>query len=164
MTQPTYMYFYGHHGKRGWLSNFYEQEYVRDGKTFYYSEQDFMKIKQETFDPDNDDLAYNIMNVMDPLKIKDFGRQVKNYDDEKWNKIRYKAMVTALMGKFSVPELKEKLLKTNDHILVEASPYDTIWGIGINEETARNGGKWRGQNLLGKALMEVRTNLRNLKK
>ena len=62
------------------------------------------------------------------------------------------------------PELKEFLLSTDDAILVEASPYDTIWGIGMDRETALNSKveDWKGENLLGCALMEVRDWLKNL--
>ena len=59
------------------------------------------------------------------------------------------------------PELKEILLATGDHIIVEASPYDRIWGVGLSEENDDlYKGNWNGQNLLGKALMEVREKLR----
>ena len=63
------------------------------------------------------------------------------------------------------PELKEYLLSTDDAILVEASPYDKIWGIGLDRDTAINGKveDWKGENLLGCALMEVRDYLRNMK-
>lgn len=69
-------------------------------------------------------------------------------------------MVQVLEAKFEDPELKKILLATGDRIIVEASPYDCIWGVGLSEEDDDlYNGNWNGQNLLGKALMEVREKL-----
>jgi len=59
--------------------------------------------------------------------------------------------------------LRNTLLSTEDKIIVEASPYDNIWGIGLHwrEDDCLDPAKWKGQNLLGKALMEVRKQLKN---
>ena len=73
-------------------------------------------------------------------------------------------MVLVLIEKFSQnPKLLKLLLDTNDSILVEASPKDKIWGIGIGVDHVDflNSDKWPGENLLGKALMEVRDKLKN---
>ena len=72
-------------------------------------------------------------------------------------------MVNVLKSKFQIPELKEALLRTGDRIIVEASPYDKIWGVGLEENDPRilNEKNWRGQNLLGKALIEVRQSLKS---
>lgn len=70
-------------------------------------------------------------------------------------------MKTGLIEKFSQnPDLKKALVRTGDAILVEASPFDKIWGIGISAKDAQKNKPWEGENLLGKALMEVRDNIR----
>ena len=88
----------------------------------------------------------------------------KNYKDKIWASRRYQAMVDALTAKFQDPELKRILLNTGDRILVEASPYDRIWGIGLSEQSPfiYDEKNWKGQNLLGKALMEVREKLKTV--
>jgi hypothetical protein len=96
-----------------------------------------------------------------PQDAKGIGRQIRNYNDRIWSAKRYHAMVQVLEAKFEDPELKEILLATGDRIIVEASPYDRIWGVGLSEEDDDlYKGNWKGQNLLGKALMEVREKLR----
>lgn len=85
-----------------------------------------------------------------------------NYD-RIWSAKRYHAMVQALEAKFTDPELRQILLDTGDRIIVEASPYDRIWGVGLSEnDDDLYAGNWKGQNLLGKALMEVRDKLKNI--
>lgn len=93
------------------------------------------------------------------MAIKKLGRQVQGYDDAVWAKVRQQISVRGNYEKFSQNEdLKEYLLSTGDKILVEASPKDIIWGIGLDEVSpdAPKPGNWRGQNILGFALMEVR--------
>lgn len=87
-------------------------------------------------------------------KIKQLGRKVKNYTD-KWDSVRYNIMVEILKAKFSA-NLKSYILQ--DGKFVEASPYDRIWGIGLSQYDAEQTPEkfWKGQNLLGKALSEVR--------
>jgi ribA/ribD-fused uncharacterized protein len=158
------IYFYGHNDvEKGWMSNFYPVQFEVDGIEYCCSEQYLMKMKQELFDPDNVDLAEKILHTRVPSKIKNFGRQVRNYNEDIWNAERYQVMVKGLMGKFSQNlALKRNLLNTGNQILAEASPTDNIWGIGMSEENAQRVGQagWRGTNLLGNALMEVRERLR----
>ena len=155
------IFFFGMKKENGFMSNFYPCQFTVDGLQYNCSEQYFMKQKQEYFDPTNTELGNKIMLETGPKKIKLYGRQVKNYDENKWNLVRYKIMKRGLWYKFQQPELKEKLLATNNKILAEASPFDKIWGIGLNAENASkiNPKIWPGQNLLGKALMEVRNDL-----
>ena len=114
----------------------------------------------------------------DPSKIKQFGRQVKNYDDNKWTEVRYSVARDAVEAKFrSDDELKKILLETEEKIIVEAA-LDRAWGIGVvefssisDEGDAKRGAKnkdncwdvhpneWAGLNLLGKCLMDVRDRL-----
>ena len=155
-----YIFFWGEHSKDGYMSNFYPSEFTINNQKFNCSEQYFMKKKQELFDPNNILLATNIMKETKPKDIKKFGRQVKNFNDAIWNQHKVKEMHDGIYAKFSQnPELKLKLLSTGDKILVEASPYDKIWGIGFSKDNALlNKDKW-GQNLLGKVLMQVRKEL-----
>jgi ribA/ribD-fused uncharacterized protein len=158
------VYFFGIKKEYGFMSNFYPCQFTIDGQQYNCSEQYFMKQKQEYFDPTNIELANKIMLETGPKKIKLYGRQVKNYDEKKWNLVRYGIMKRGLWYKFQQPELKEKILATGNKILAEASPFDKIWGIGITKENAVkiNSKDWPGQNLLGKALMEVRDDLRKM--
>lgn len=105
------------------------------------------------------EIMQQILSCSDPKKIKALGRKVKGFDDAIWNKVKYSIVLNGNYHKFiQNPALKDFLLNTNDKILVEASPLDDVWGIRMAEsdENAHNPLKWRGQNLLGFALMEVR--------
>jgi ribA/ribD-fused uncharacterized protein len=155
-----YLFFWGENDVYGFLSNFYQTNFSVNGNNFNCSEQYFMKKKQELFNESNDVLANLIMKETNPKNIKKYGRQVKNFNEEIWNINKYKYMYEGVYAKFTQnPELKQKLLATGKKILVEASPYDKIWGIGFNKSDALNNkSKW-GQNLLGKVLVEVRDKL-----
>ena len=100
----------------------------------------------------------------EPKKMKRHGRKVKNFDDSKWDTSKKEIVMMGNILKFSQnEELKQMLLNTNNMELIEASPRDNIWGIGISKEKALNGEKWKGKNLLGKILMEVRDIIMNYK-
>ena len=155
MTQ--YIYFWKTNEKYGFLSNWYESPFVKDGIKFLNSEQYFMWKKQQLFDPLNKSLEKKIIETNNPKTMKDLGRLVKNFNQTVWDKEKYDIMKAALIEKFSQnQDLKKALLDTKDVVLVEASPYDKIWGIGINEKDAINNKPWKGENLLGEALMEIR--------
>ena len=98
----------------------------------------------------------------DPSNQKALGRQVKGFDDKKWNAKREKIVEEGNWWKFTQSkegDLRKMLLETGDRLLVEASPSDKIWGVGYAASKAEaNRDKW-GQNLLGKALMRVRDRL-----
>ena len=147
-----------------WPSNWYPPKIIvkQDGKTLRFdnTEQYFMWVKAKTFG--DDEMAEQIrIKGKDPKVAKELGRMVRNYDDKVWNEKRYDVMVEANKYKYSQnPDLKGKLLHTTlrDKGFVEASPIDHIWGIGLAKENpdADDESKWKGQNLLGKALNEVR--------
>lgn len=102
-------------------------------------------------------LVFNkIMKSSDPGEIKNLGKDVANFDNNLWNEWKYKIVVNGNYQKFQNDHLKNILQNTNDDILVEAAHYDPIWGIGYSEEDALKNKETWGQNLLGKALMEVR--------
>jgi ribA/ribD-fused uncharacterized protein len=152
------IFFYGN-GDYYLFSNFYPSKFEDDnGNKYCCSEQFFMKKKQEKFDPNNKELSDKIMSNKNPAQIKSFGRQVRNYSDKEWDKVRYSIMLEALKYKFSVPEFKKMLLDTGNKLIVEASKTDAIWGIGLSKSEAEKISPefWPGKNLLGKALMETR--------
>lgn len=130
---------------------------------FQNSEAAFMFLKAKTF---GDDVIADLIAYVDqsPWSTKKMGRRINSYDEDKWAEVREDAMFAACYAKFSQnPKLKAELLSTGSKLLVEASPVDKIWGIGLapNDPRARNVNTWKGLNLLGKILMEVRAVLVN---
>lgn len=97
-----------------------------------------------------------------PSKQKALGRKVKGFDHGKWNAKREEIVEDGNWWKFTQPkegDMRELLLKTGDRLLVEASPYDRIWGVGYSAANAEANREDWGENLLGKALMRVRDRL-----
>src|SRR5208283_3214481 len=98
--------------------------------TFFNSEQAFMWEKAIFFGDMH--MAEKIIKTPDPRENKSLGRQIKNFDADKWSAVSYDIMVAVNYEKFSQnPHFKTLLLETEDKVLVEASPYDKIWGIGL---------------------------------
>lgn len=92
-----------------------------------------------------------------------YGREVRNFKKDVWDKEGFDIVVAGLIEKFNQnQELKDMLLATNDLHIVEASPVDFIWGIGMaeNHPDIMDKSKWKGQNLLGEALMKTRSIIR----
>lgn len=149
------------YGKNSPYSNFYYVEFEYKGYKVTSSEQAFMLEKALLFD---ESMVKAILATTDPRAIKRLGRKVRNFDEKKWNKVRYDIMVDILLAKFSTEPLKAQLLSTGDELMVEASPNDKIWGAGLVIGDARLNypNYYPGQNLLGKALMEAREWLRNI--
>lgn len=156
------------------FSNFYKTKfttkiYTGEDYTFDCSEQYFMYLKALEF-RDYDILPKILSSNLKSKEYKDLGRQVKNYDDSVWSVKRYNYMKQALFLKFTQnKKLKEYLLNTNDAILIETSPFDSIFGIKMSkvngnypykENDWKNVNKWKGENLLGFALMEIRDDLK----
>lgn len=150
-----------------WPSNWYRSEFdtevlingKKETKHFYNSEQYFMYIKAIVFG--DYEVAEKILATKDPKKAKMLGREVKNYDDKVWNDMRYKVMVDANKAKYSQNEDLKKLILSDEFKgkgFTESSPLDKIWGTGFAEDHpyADDETKWKGQNLLGKSLDEVR--------
>lgn len=117
------------------------------------TEAKIMAVKLGPEAEGNRDLVHTAMST-----IKALGRQVKNFNQELWNQHKMSTVRTAIIYKFAQNDgLRKLLLSTSNDFLVEASPYDSVWGIGLSETDAPNTPfeRW-GQNLLGKLLMEVR--------
>ena len=106
---------------------------------------------------------YNILGKMfstsDPKLLKALGQKVQNFDQKKWDAFKLDIVILGNYLKFSQNlNLKQKLIQTEKAILAEASPYDKVWGIGLSADNdlANSPDSWRGENLLGYALMTVR--------
>lgn len=111
------------------------------------------------------EIREQILNCSDPRQIKALGRKVRGFDQKVWDRFKYPIVLSGNWCKFSQNrKLREFLLSTGDSVLAEASPYDAIWGIRLaaGSPEAQDPMKWRGQNLLGFALMEVRDELRRV--
>lgn len=158
METTDAIYFYGLNDEFSYMSNFYKVTFTENNIKYNCSEQYFMYYKCLMFEPDNEQLLNEILNTNSATVVKKLGRQVKNYDETKWNQHRYDIMKKALILKFTQNfNIKEKLLSTKPKQLYEASKYDKIWGIGYYAEDAIKTDKSKyGSNLLGKCLMEVR--------
>ena len=129
-----------------------------DGQTYNCAEQYMMAEKARLF-KDHEKLAA-ILSETDPQRQKRLGRQVTPFDKDRWDEVAYDVVVRGNLAKFRQnEEALRALLATGDKELVEASPRDRIWGIGLgaNNPKALDKANWRGKNLLGKALMEVRS-------
>lgn len=152
-----YEYFWGN---RFVFSQWYQCKFEIDGKIYNCAEQYMMHQKAVLMD--DVERAEIIMALDDPREMKQQGRYVENFDKKKWDKHCQDVVEKGNIGKFSQnEELKERLLRTFPRTLVEASPMDRIWGIGLAKEDHRAWNKqtWRGQNLLGQVLTRVRDNL-----
>ena len=157
-----YVFFYG-----SFLSNFarckFTWEYMGHIHEFFCTEQAFMWAKAMFFG--DVETAKKILDVIgDPMECKKLGRLVQNYDDEKWSAIRYEVMRDVNFARFSQCIYHHnKILdpEFNGKTFVEASPIDGIWGIkmGIKDKGVLDERNWKGQNLMGKALTEVREKL-----
>jgi ribA/ribD-fused uncharacterized protein len=141
-----------------WLSSFFTIDGVQ-----YSSCEQYMMAKKALYFKDR--YSYlKIMQSSDPREQKNLGRKVINFDSKKWNLVCRDIVYEGNYAKFTQnPHLKEQLLQTGDKELVEASPYDTIWGIGLSENDPNilDKTKWKGTNWLGEAIMKVRETLRS---
>ena len=127
------------------------------GNKYCCAEQYMMVMKAIMFDKN---MVNAIMLETVPGKIKRLGRKIKNFNQAEWDEAKFDLVVKGNYYKFSQnPELKQIIMATGNKILVEAAKHDKIWGIGYNSYEAPTDTRLWGQNLLGKALMEVRTKL-----
>jgi ribA/ribD-fused uncharacterized protein len=162
-----YIFFWGHTPKKNQnigpfcFSQWFPSEFIVDNKTYFTAEHWMMAEKARLF---NDlPVAEKIINTEKAALVKELGRQIQNFNEEIWEKNRYEIVVKGNYYKFILnPALKEFLLSTKDKIIVEASPLDNIWGIGMGKDKpdCENPNKWKGSNLLGFALMEVRDKIK----
>lgn len=143
--------------ENGYLSNWYLSPFVLNGVSYSSMEQYMMHQKAICFR--DLDSASKILTTDDVSLIKEYGRNVKNYDDHFWNGVRQIVIYEGLKAKFlQNPSLRKMLKETGDSLLAECAVRDTIWGIGLSmtDSSRFDPSKWKGQNLLGYALMKVR--------
>jgi hypothetical protein len=142
------------------FSQWYRCSFTAGGNTFNCAEQYMMHGKALLFD--DADAAAQILAADHPRAHKALGRKVKRFDDVAWKRARESIVMAGNRAKFTQhAELRELLLATQGTTLVEASPYDKIWGIGLaaSDPRAQDPNQWKGQNLLGKILTALRDEL-----
>ena len=166
MPSPEFLFFWGHQPSRDGsiiktcMSQWWPSSFSENGVTYKTAEHYMMAEKARLFG-DHDTLN-RILTKDSPKDAKDLGRQIQHFDAEIWERHKFDIVRKGNYLKFSQnEELKHFLLQTKSKVLVEASPVDAIWGIGLKEDhpNASNPMAWRGENLLGFALMEVRDEL-----
>lgn len=160
---PKYILFWGHQAKAGVmagkhaLSQWWPSEFEIDSVWYPTAEHYMMAEKARLFE-DEKTLA-RILAAPSPGAAKALGRQVRNFSEEQWDAACFDIVARGNTAKFGQnAALREYLLNTGGKVLAEASPVDTIWGIGMAAEDPRSEdpAQWRGRNLLGFALMKTR--------
>lgn len=162
-ARPEWLFFWGHHPRgpgepdKACLSQWWPAAFEADGERFASAEHYMMWSKARLFGDDRS--ARAILAADSPARAKKLGRRVTGFDEERWRRARWDVVVTGSCAKFSAdPRLCRYLLGTGRAVLVEASPVDRVWGIGLAADagSAREPAQWPGLNLLGFALMEAR--------
>lgn len=163
-----FLFFWGHKPEpdgslgRGCLSQWWPAPFTVDGVLFATAEHYMMWRKAMLFG--DEQIAAQIVEAPHPSQAKALGRQARGFDEATWAAQRFEIVVTGSVAKFGQdPGLREFLLATGNRVLVEASPRDRVWGIGLGaaNERAEDPRQWRGLNLLGFALMRARAALRD---
>ena len=142
------------------LSQWWPSPFTVDGDTYSSAEAYMMAAKARLFD-DAETLA-RILATDDPAEAKALGRGVRGFDPAVWETHGYGVVIEGNLAKFTQhQDLHAYLLGTHPAVLVEASPQDAVWGIGLDaaQREARTPSRWPGRDLLGFALMEVRERL-----
>nr|WP_202128537.1 NADAR family protein [Paenibacillus dendrobii] len=162
-----YLFFWGHQPAadgsltKSCFSQWWKCNFTVDGERYSSAEQYMMAEKARLFR--DEEIVEQIMMSRHPKQAKDLGRKVRGFDPDVWAEKGYDIVVRGNMAKFSQnPDLEQYLLGTRQRVLVEASPVDSIWGIGLaaDDERIENPLLWKGTNLLGFALMQVRDQLK----
>lgn len=169
LTGPVkYLFFWGHRPQRdgspgpGCLSQWWPAEFTVDAVRFRSAEHYMMWRKAILFG--DTAMATRILGTEHPRDAKMLGRGIADYDERKWAAERFEIVVAGNVAKFGQnADLRDWLLGTGERVLVEASPTDRVWGIGLSasDERAPDPARWRGLNLLGFALMRAREQLRS---
>lgn len=136
--------------KNDFLSNFYYAPFKHKNILFKWSEQAVMYEKAMLFGAT--DIAKQILNAQSPMECKKFGRSRSiPFDEETWENNKIDIYTDVLRSKFKNPRLRQMLLNTQCDKFIEASPYDSIWGVKMNidDPNITNPQKWKGLNLLG---------------
>jgi ribA/ribD-fused uncharacterized protein len=164
----AFLPFWGHEVRRDGkigaecLSQFYPAPLEVGGVTYATAEHYFMTKKARLFGDARSEAA--VLRAPTPLAAKRLGRAVAGFDEQTWVQHRFDIVVRGSVAKFGAhPALRAFLLATDNAVLVEASPYDRIWGVGLAQTDPRiqQPEQWPGTNLLGFALMKARDVLRS---
>lgn len=145
----------------GPFSQWHRSPFTLDNQTFVTAEQYMMYKKALLFDDTS--IARLIMETSDPRMQKKLGRAVSNYDDSVWSNIADEIVYYGNRAKFTQNAvLHAALIATEGTVLVEASPYDCRWGIGLSADDprAQDQSQWRGENRLGFILTRLRDDLK----
>lgn len=162
-----YLFFWGHRPAHdgsitaSCLSQWWPSPFAVDGVTFATAEHYMMWSKAQLFGDTS--VASRVLRARHPDEAKTLGRNVRGFDESTWVDRRYGIVVAGSVAKFGQnDDLKAFLLGTGERVLVEASPLDRVWGIGLaaDDPRAADPDRWLGLNLLGRALMEAREVLR----
>ncbi len=163
-----FVFFWAHHSRskesidKSCLSQWFERDFQYKNVKYLTAEHWMMAEKAKLFKDDNS--LKLILNSKTAKDAKALGRKVRGFDIPTWTSCCESIMKNGIYLKFKQnKDLREYLNSTGNKILVEASPYDNIWGIGMKngDNGIENPNNWKGLNLLGYALMEVRDKLRN---
>jgi ribA/ribD-fused uncharacterized protein len=168
-AHPVYLLFRGHRAPKdgstgkSCLSQWFPAPFEVDGVRYATAEHYMMAGKARLFG--DAEIAGRIVANEDPSTVKALGRRIKGFDEATWTQHRCTIVEAGNLAKFSQnAALRKFLLDTSEDVLVEASPVDAIWGIGLAADDARalDPAQWQGLNLLGFALMQVRRRLRDV--
>ncbi len=165
---PEYVFFWGHRQSgssigKSCFSQWFPASFIVDSVQYKSAEHFMMAEKAKLFG--DLDSYQKIINAATPDEAKSLGRKVKGFVSDIWDENRFDIVVKGNLAKFSQNEpLKNYLLSTGSKILVEASPVDNIWGIGLAEadERVKSPALWQGLNLLGFALMKTRDQIKTI--
>jgi len=165
-ARVKYLHFWGHRprpdGQVGasCLSQWWPSPFTVAGVEYATAEHWMMASKARLFG--DEEAERRALDAPNPALAKKAGRLVRGFDDAIWERERYGIVVDASVHKFAAhADLRAFLLGTGERVLVEASPLDRVWGIGLaaDDERATDPERWRGPNLLGFALMAARERL-----
>jgi hypothetical protein len=161
----THVYFLKGPLSQWWPSEFVTQSTVAsmvgrtDGTTFKYANCEQYMMHNKAMIMGDFETSVKILAEKSPKIVKELGRKVRGFDQEMWDRICTYVVIEGNCSKFYQDRrLLEYLISTGNKTLVEASPYDNIWGVGISQESDRilDEKNWTGRNYLGKSLMVVR--------
>ena len=165
-ARVKYVFFWGHRPQpdgtvgSGCLSQWWPSPFVVDGVRYATAEHYMMVGKARLFG--DEATASRMLAAPSPGAVKALGRQIPGFDQAAWDKHRFEIVVAGNVAKFGHnPDLGDYLRRTGSRILVEASPMDRVWGIGLTATDPRvsDPEQWRGLNLLGFALMATRARI-----
>lgn len=162
----NFLFFWGHQPSRdgkitsSCFSQWWPSRFQVDGTVYPTAEHWMMSQKARLFG--DGETALRILSAQSPKEVKQLGREAKGFDASIWDDNKLAIVEEGNFHKFGQnADLRDYLTSTGDQVLVEASPVDRIWGIGLaaDDADATNPPQWRGDNLLGFALMRVRQRL-----